>query len=233
MKTFKLEALIIGIALIVMGISIASGLRSIAAGDRVVSVRGLAEREVMADHVIWPVVYKTTGNNLQTIHADVNRANASIAAFLKKNGIKEEHISQPSLQILDKQAERYISDNNGQRYTVTSVTTVATDQVDLVRQLLTQIGELLKEGIAISGSDYETRIQYEFTGLNDIKPEMIEQATRNAREAAAKFAADSGSKLGKIQTANQGLFSISDRDSYTPYIKNVRVVTSVNYYLEN
>ena len=233
MRKFKTEALIIGIALVIMGMSIGSGLESIAQGERIVSVRGLAEREVMADHVIWPVVYKTTGNNLQTIYADVNKANASIAAFLKKHGIKEADISEPKLQILDKQAERYVSDNNGQRYTVTSVTIVATEQVDLVRQLLAQTGELLKEGVAISANDYETRIQYEFTGLNKIKPEMIEEATRNAREAAAKFAADSGSELGKIQTANQGLFSINDRDSYSPHIKNVRVVTSVNYFLEN
>ena len=110
---------------------------------------------------------------------------------------------------------------------------MATKKVELVRQLLTQVGELLKEGIAISGGDYDSRVQYEFTSLNLIKPEMIEEATRNAREAAEKFAADSGSELGKIQTANQGLFSINDRDQYTPYIKHVRVVTSVNYYLEN
>lgn len=233
MKTYKMEAAILGISLVILGIFLAIGLNNIAADQRIVSVRGLAEREVKADFAIWPVIYKTTGNNLQAIYADVQTANKGIMAFLKKHGISEEEISESELQITDKQADRYTSDRPGDRYTVTSVITVATTKVELVRQLLTQVGELLKEGIAISAGDYGTRVQYEFKGLNEIKPQMIEEATRNAREAAEKFAGDSGSKLGKIQTANQGLFSINDRDQYTPYIKHVRVVTSVNYYLEN
>jgi hypothetical protein len=232
MKTFRIEALIIAVALVITGVFISNGLNKIGKEDRIVQVRGLSEREVAADHVIWPVVYKTTGNNLSTIYADVKRANEGIAAFLMKHGIKKEEISESNLQIVDKHAERYVSTYDGDRYMVTSVITVATNQVDLVRQLLTQVGELLKEGIAISAGDYGTSIQYEFTSLNKIKPAMIEEATRNAREAAEKFAADSESKLGKIQTAHQGVFSINDRDMYTPHIKNVRVVTSVNYYLE-
>lgn len=233
MKNYRIETLILAVSLVVLGIFLYQGLCAIGADDRVVAVRGLAEREVQADYVIWPVTYKTTGNDLQTIYADVKRANAGIIAFLKKNGIQEAEISESALQIVDRHAERYNSDFARDRYNVTSVITVATSQVSLVRQLLTRVGELLKEGIAVSAADYDTRVQYEFTGLNNIKPEMIEQATRNAREAAEKFASDSGSKLGKIKTATQGLFTINDRDQYTPYIKNVRVVTSVNYYLEN
>lgn len=232
MKAFRIEALILAIALVIAGVCIGNGLNKIGTEDRIVQVRGLSEREVAADHVIWPVVYKTTGNNLTTIYADVKRANEGIATFLMKHGIKKEEISESNLQIVDKHAERYVSTYEGDRYMVTSVITVATNQVDLVRQLLTQVGELLKDGIAISAGDYGTSIQFEFTSLNDIKPAMIEEATCNAREAAEKFAADSESKLGKIQTAHQGVFSITDRDMYTPHIKNVRVVTSVVYYLE-
>ena len=100
-------------------------------------------------------------------------------------------------------------------------------------ELIRSQGELLKEGIAISSNDYSNPLQYEFTGLNDIKPQMIAEATKNAREAAQKFADDSESKLGKIQTANQGQFSITDRDQYTPSIKSVRVVTTLTYFLED
>ena len=232
MKKIKIEALVIGGAIAVVGILVGHGLNKIGTEDRIVQVRGLAEREVAADYVMWPVVYKTTGNDLSAIYADVKRANEGITAFLMKNGIKQSEISDANIQVVDKHAERYISSYDGDRYMVTSTLTVATNQVDLVRNLSTQMSELLKEGIAISASDYGTSIQYEFTSLNKIKPEMIEEATRNAREAAEKFANDSESKLGKIKTANQGVFSISDRDVYTPHIKNVRVVTSVNYYLE-
>ena len=105
--------------------------------------------------------------------------------------------------------------------------------MDLVRDLMTRQVELLRKGVAITGCDYRYNAEFSFNGLNSIKPEMIEEATKNAREAAEKFAMDSDSKLGKIKNASQGLFSIYDRDSNTPYIKKVRVVTSVNYFLED
>ena len=69
--------------------------------------------------------------------------------------------------------------------------------------------------------------------MNSIKPQMIEEATKNARAAAEKFAKDSESKLGKIKTANQGLFTIENVDEYTPNVKHVRVVTNVTYFLED
>lgn len=231
-KNFRMESVVIAIAMVLAGALLYLGLSKMAAHERVVGVRGLAEREVAADYVIWPVTYKTTGNDLTLIYTDVERALKGIKTFLTKNGIQPEEISESELRIIDLQAERYQSGNHRERYNVTAVITVATQQVDLVRQLLTRLGELLKEGIAISAGDYESRIQYEFTALNDIKPQMIEEATRNAREAAQKFASDSHSELGKIKTATQGLFTISDRDQHTPHIKKVRVVTSVNYYLE-
>ena len=115
---------------------------------------------------------------------------------------------------------------------VTSVVTVCTDKVDEIIRLQSEQGALLQQGIATtSGWEYPT--VYTFTKLNDIKPSMIETATKNARETAEKFAADSDSRLGKIKRATQGQFSITDRDSNTPYMKNVRVVTSVDYYLKD
>ena len=161
MKTFKIEALILAVALIIAGVFIGNGLKEIGTEDRIVQVRGLAEREVAADHVIWPVVYKTTGNNLAAIYEDVNRANKGIATFLMKKGIKASEISAPTLQIVDKHAERYASNFEGDRYMVTSITTVATNQVELVLQLLTQVSELLKEGIAISAGDYGTSVLHQ------------------------------------------------------------------------
>lgn len=235
MKNFRIEAAILAIGLVLLGVFIYYGLDAFAAKDRVVSVRGLAEKEVKADHVIWPVTYKTTGNDLQAIYADVNEANAKIEAFLTANGIDRKDISVGAPQIVDLKAERYSSSDDMARgrYNVTCVTTVSSNDVEKVRALMSRMGELLKQGIAISAGDYNTQVQYEFTSLNKIKPQMIEEATKNAREAAVKFANDSESKLGKIKSASQGLFSIDDRDQYTPYVKKVRVVTSVDYFLEN
>jgi hypothetical protein len=105
--------------------------------------------------------------------------------------------------------------------------------VDTVLKLRPKEAELLKKGIVSGGNSWETPVEFKYEGLNDIKPEMIEEATRNARETAQKFAKDSDSRLGKIKTASQGTFTIENRDSNTPHIKKVRVVTSVTYYLKN
>jgi hypothetical protein len=111
--------------------------------------------------------------------------------------------------------------------------TVSSNKVDLVRKLMSQQGELLKQGVAISANDYSNAVIYAFTKLNSVKPKMIEQATVNARAAAEKFAKDSESNLGKIKSADQGQISIEDRDANTPFIKKVRVVTSIEYYLKD
>ena len=155
-----------------------------------------------------------------------------IVKFLKEGGIKDSEISTTAPTVYDRTANRYSNEYIANRYQMQQVVTVSSDNVDLVRQLILKQGELLKKGIAIGGNDYEYRVQYDFNGLNELKPQMVEVATRNAREVAQKFADDSGSKLGKIQTASQGQFSIYDRDSNTPWIKNVRVVTTVTYYLK-
>lgn len=235
MKNYRIEAIILALGTLLLGLCIYWGLSTLANRDRIVSVRGLAEREVKADHVIWPIVYKTTGNDLQSLYADINTTSSRIEAFLTQNGVAKGDISVAAPQIVDRWAETYASSEATKmdRYNVTTVITVSTSQVEQARQLMSRMGELLKQGIAISAGDYGSQVQYEFTSLNKIKPQMIAEATKNAREAAEKFANDSESKLGKIKNATQGLFTIEDRDEYTPYIKNVRVVTSVDYYLNN
>lgn len=233
MKNHYWETAIVAAGLAVLGFFVYLGLGSLAERDRVVSVRGLAEREVKADRVIWPIVYKTTGNDLQALYARLNDVGETITQFLVANQVPDSAISLSAPQIIDLRADRYNINRTADRYNVTLVTTVTTDKVDLVRSLMPRMGELLKSGIAISVGDYDSQVRYEFNGLNRIKPEMIEQATRNAREAAQQFAKDSESKLGKIKSASQGLFTVDSRDQYTPHIKRVRVVTSVNFYLDN
>ena len=135
--------------------------------------------------------------------------------------------------VTDNQADRYSSNAPLYRYNITGTVTVTSEQVDLVRRLINNQGEIIKQGIAVSPDNWNNRTIYEYTELNSIKPDMIADATKNAREAANKFAADSGSKIGKIKTAQQGQFSIEDRDPYTPFIKKVRVVTYIDYFIED
>ncbi|MDY6250257.1 MAG: SIMPL domain-containing protein [Bacteroidaceae bacterium] len=230
-----ISALILAAGITLLGLFIYLGFAKFSDRDRSVSVRGLAEREVKADHVVWPVRYKITGNDLHTLYTEISEKNERIVSYLKQNGIPDTDISMAAPKINDRQAEMYTDYNAMKdRYYVTSVITVSSKKVDEVRQLTNRTGELLKQGIAVLPGDYdESSITYEFTGLNKVKPEMIEEATKNARNAAEKFAKDSGSSIGKIKNARQGLFEISNRDQFTPYIKKIRVVTNVDYYLES
>ena len=185
----------------------------------------------MADHVIWPLVVKDVDNDLVSLYDKIEKTTQQIVRFLKDNGISDSEITLSAPDVYDRNANRYSDERIATRYQMQQVVTVSSENVELVRTLVSKQGELLKKGIAIT-NDYEYQVQYDFNGLNGLKPQMVEVATRNAREVAQKFADDSGSRLGKIQSASQGQFSIYDRDSNTPWIKNVRVVTSVTYYLK-
>jgi len=233
MKTYRYEALILAVALVIMGLLLKKGLDGFSGRERTVNVKGLSEMEVPADKVTWPLVFKELGNDLQDLYVRINRNNLTVISFLKENGITDEEISVNAPEIIDMSAERYSTSPPPYRYNVTSVITVSSGKVDLVRELISDQGELLKQGIAITGGEYRYNTVYSYIGLNDIKPRMIEEATRNARTAAVKFAQDSDSKLGKIKNAYQGQFSITDRDENTPYIKKIRVVTTINYYLKD
>lgn len=201
--------------------------------DRVVAVKGLCEKEVTADKVIWPIVFKTVGNDISYVNSLANRNTEIIVSMLKEKGLNEDEFSINSPKIFDRDAEMYPPENMKYRYNLTSVITVSSSRVDVVRSIMSAQGELINKGIALATNDYNYLTQFLFEGLNEIKPKMIEEATKNAREVALKFASDSDSKLGKIKQASQGQFSIEDRDANTPYLKRVRVVSSVVYYLKD
>jgi len=225
--------LCIGLGLVILGFSLKGAIENFKAKDRVVTVKGLSEKEVPADRVIWPLTFKEIGDDLASMNTNILVKNKTIVDYLKNNGIKESEISVSAPEIIDMQAERYAATASRYRYNITSIVTVTSTDVTKVRDLIGRQNELIKQGIAIASDDYRFQKQYVYTKLNSIKPVMIEEATKNARASALKFAQDSESKLGKIKTADQGQFSISDRDANTPHIKTIRVVTTINYYLED
>ena len=216
--------------LIVMGMFIMKGLRSIADRDQYVTVKGLAEREVLADKVVWPLPFKCVSNDMQQLYNEIEKNNSIVVEFLKEGGITEDEIIISAPAVTDRLAQSYVPDNVKFRYQAEAVITVTSSQVEKVIDLMKKQVNLMKQGVIIS-NEYNYNISFEYTSLNDIKPEMVEEATRNARAVAQKFAEDSGSNLGKIRQATQGQFSISS-DETTPQIKNIRVVTTVKYALE-
>lgn len=202
--------------------------------ERTVTVKGLSEREYKADIVIWPIQFTAASNDLAEMYRSIDRSTDKIRAFIKSAGIPDAEISFSSPAITDKLAQQYGDQSRAEfRYTASQIVTVYSGDIDTVRTLMGKLSELGKQGIVFSGGNYQAQTEYIFSRLNEVKPGMIEEATRAAREVAEKFAADSESRLGKIRSASQGQFSISERDKNNPHIKKVRVVSTVAYYLSD
>ncbi|MCH4810099.1 SIMPL domain-containing protein [Vreelandella neptunia] len=200
--------------------------------SRSVTVRGLAEREVAADLVLWPFNYSVSANSLSDLEQQLSEDEQSIRDFLQAQGFAPEYINSTPPRITDQFSNLYGNQRPDERYRAEATLLLRTPDVEGVIAAIPSATSLVREGVLLSPS-YEYRTEFLFTGLDAIKPEMIAAATADARNAAQQFAQDSGSQVGQIRQATQGYFSIEDLDSYTPQTKRVRVVTTVDYALQD
>lgn len=223
-------AALLALALAFMAVSIKTGLLQFRDADRVVSVKGLAERTLEADLALWPINFTVLGDGLDTLQSDIETQQDLIRSFLLLKGFAENELQLSMPKITDQHANLYGSNMPPQRYRAEVTVLVRTGNIEQVRSGMQSVGELVKSGVALTQS-YEHQPRFIFTQLNAIKPEMIAEATREARAAADQFARDAGAEVGSIRRASQGYFSIEDVDQYTPELKKVRVVTSVDYSL--
>ena len=221
--------LLVAVGMALAGWFIGSGLLKARSAARHVTVKGLAEREVKADLVLWPIAFNVTAGDLVTLQKRADESAAKVKAFLEQDFAGDD-IGQGAPRVTDREGQFVQAAKQLDRYMAEAVVTLRTSQVDKVRAAMARSGELIGQGVALVRS-YEMETQYLFTGLEAIKPEMIAEATRDARSAAEQFAHDSGSSVGSIRTASQGYFSIEDRDRFSPEVKKVRVVTTVEYFL--
>ncbi|MGR3972132.1 SIMPL domain-containing protein [Shewanella baltica] len=236
-KNNILPALLLGgflcAGLVYVGQTASTALLQMKAMERTVTVKGLAEKEVKANVAIWPINFTEVDNNLPKLYETVQQKTDRVVAFLKEQGFSDSEITISLPSIEDRQAQGYVDPNVRYRYSAKVNLSVYTPQIDLMLNTRKQMISLVKEGIAIASQEYDNRTEFLFTDLNSVKPMMVQEATQNAREVAEKFAKDSDSRLGKIKTASQGQFTISDRDNSTPYIKQIRIVSTLTYYLND
>ncbi|GAB3680582.1 SIMPL domain-containing protein [Salinisphaera aquimarina] len=224
--------LFLAVGLVLGGSYLNSAAVSWKSADRSVTVKGLAEREVKADLALWPLHFTVTGNDLTGVQKKIDDQAAVIRAFLRDAGFAADEITLTSPQVTDQYANSYGNQRPDARYSAEATMLVRTDKIAAVKQSMPRVGALISRGVLLS-PNYNYRTEFLFTGLESIKPDMIAKATADARAAAKQFAEDSGSEVGQIRSASQGYFSIQDLDSYTPDIKRVRVVTTIDYALDD
>lgn len=228
MKNNIYAGALIALGLTLGGLFIYCGISKFSNKDRAVTVKGLSTREVECDYVVWPLSYGWKGQDLPWLYDKLEDVTQRVKKHLLDMGFEESDIRQGQISVNDNWA--YYSDHRPEyHYTLRTSLIVSTDKVKLVAKNVGKESELLKEGIIVESSEWS--VDYQFNGLPELKPSMIEEATRNARAVAQKFADDSQSRLGGIRRASQGQFSIED-DQYQPWVKHVRVVTTVDYFLE-
>lgn len=228
-----LPAAIVAIGLSVAGFFIGQTFLKGKQFDRYVTVKGLSEREVPADLAVWPINIVLTGNDLQSLRQEIEAQNEAVYQFFTSQGFASSELIRGVVNISDARANIYNTNaqNSAFRYLAKSELTVRTADIPKLQRSLNASLELLSKGILFGSKNEWQPVEYTFTGLNDIKPEMIEEATKNAREVADKFARDSDAEVGDIRVARQGLFSISNLDANSPHIKKVRVVSTIDFQL--
>ncbi|EDB1528903.1 SIMPL domain-containing protein [Campylobacter coli] len=232
----KTNSLFISVAVVLASVILAFGFNKALSDfktlERSVTVKGLSQKDVEADTLILPIKFTRSGNNLANLYEELESDKQNIIRFLEEQGVKLDEISYNSPNIIDRLSDPYSNDTQAAyRYIGTANLLIYTKNIKLGKSILEKISSLGKLGIVTKIEDYD--IEYLYTKLNEIKPQMIEEATLNARNSAIKFAQDSNSSLGKIKKASQGQFSISNRDKNTPYIKTIRVVSTIEYYLKD
>lgn len=230
------------------GALLGRALEQMRAAEPFVTVRGVSERDVTADLAVWPIKVRVAGENLGGASQSADAARNKVLAFLESNGIAASEVVSQSVRVLDRQANEFAQTNSGLRYMVEHSIVVRSSDVAKVQKISQMTDKLVAAGVVLSSQGAWDRgtPQFLFTKLNSIKPAMMAEATKAAREAANQFAADSGSRVGSIRRATQGLFTIADRDqaasgdregsdgggAASDPNKRVRVVVTVDYLLE-
>lgn len=235
MKLNLLPTLILSLAIIVAGYFVGQTYVAGKKLDRTVVVKGLAEREVNADVATWPMELTVSGNELGELQKTLERQTKVLEDFFTELEFTDDELTVGAPTIQDNRALLYGGQNayNQDRYIAKVDFNLRTTKLDKMSEAMYKVPSIVGQGLVISSKNTWQPVQYTFTKLNDIKPGMIEEATKNAREAAEKFARDSGSKVGKIKSANQGYFSITDLDQNSGVMKQVRVVSTLEFYIED
>ena len=220
---------LIALGLFFGGLFIYCGITRFANKDRAVTVKGLSTREVEADYAVWPLSYAWSGNDLPALYERLEQVTARVKKHLLALGFEDADIRQGSINVHDNWSDYYGNHRPEYKYTLNTSLIVSTNKVQLVVASQGKEAELLKEGIIVKTEQWN--LDYQYNGLPELKPSMIEEATQNARAVAQKFADDAQCSLGSIRRASQGQFSV-ENDQYQPWVKHVRVVTTVDYFLD-
>jgi len=232
-RSFLILGLSLVLGLTLFGFQMGRAVKAAREFDRCLTVKGLSEREVKATLAIWPIQFSVVAEDLATLKSRMESDRALVVAFLQDKGIDPKEVTQGLPAVNDRQDERIQANRPSMaRYRAVVTLVVRSANVDVVKKAIQDADALLGKGVTLVSGEPGNRIEFIFNAVNEIKPDMIREATANARAAAEKFSQDSNSKVGRIRKATQGALEIEDRDAASPEKKVLRVVTTVDFFLD-
>jgi uncharacterized protein len=233
-RSFGLLGGLLAAGLAIFGLLIGRAVQRGREFDRYLTVRGSSEREVEATMAQWPLHFVVMADELPALKTEMERARITVQAFLLAQQIAADDIT-IGLPLISDRVDREYGDPNRSplpRYRAVVTLVVRSTAVEVVKRAIQNVDQLLAQGIRLTGNEHGDRTEFVFDGVNTLKPSMIEEATANARAAAQKFAQDSRAKIGAIRRAVQGVIEVNDLDAASPERKLVRVVTTVEFFIE-
>lgn len=219
----KYGVLIVSGALLVFALVAFLSARGFSDKTSYVEVKGLSEKIVKADVAIWSINFEVRSNDIDSLYSGIAKSTSAIQKFLLDKGFEAGEINIAPINI-------YQDTYSGSlfRYNSNTQLSVYTKKVDLVKSASRETLSLVKQGVTLN----QNSIEFQFSDINSIKPEMLAEAIKNAKASARQFAEESGSRLGSISRGNQGVFDISDKDPGSPEFKKIRVVSSLRFLLK-
>jgi len=222
-SSLRIPAIIVTLGIIIVGIIIFLAAGNFSGQGKYVEVKGLSEQIVKANQGIWSMTFDIKSNDVDDLYNQITTQTGDVTSFLLEKGFSDEEINSAPVNVYQDTYREALY-----RYNASLSMSVYTDKVDLLREVSQQTAPLIKQGIVFNGS----YVNFQFTNLNDIKPDMLAEAISNALASAQQFANDAGARLGAMARADQGVFSINEKDPGSPEYKKVRVVSSVRYLLK-
>ncbi len=215
--------LIIGIAFALFSVGFFFAAKDFSKQGSYVEVKGLSEKIVKADTAIWSLNFEVKSNNIDSLYSDIEKNIVAIKAFLKEKGFEDSEINIAPVNIYQDTYK-----DAAFRYNSTNQISVYTKKVDLAKQASNETLLLVKRGVVLN----QNSISFEFSDLNSIKPDMLAEAIKNARDTASQFALNAGSTVGSVTRGNQGVFDITDKDPGSPEYKKIRLVSTLRFLLK-
>lgn len=210
-------AIAIGLALIITAVVLVSGIKQRNDYNDTIVVTGLGKKDFVSDLIVWSGSFNRLEMNLKDAYTKLDTDREIIRKYFSAKGVKEGDLVFSAVDINKEYEYQYLQNGGSNRifkgYRLTQTVKIESKEVDKVESISREVTELINQGVEFNSNTP----QFYYTGLSDLKLEMISAATEDARQRAERIAENSNAKLGNLKEASMGVFQIIAQNSNEDY----------------